>query len=100
MAESGMSAYGIAAELDMDIGDSVIRRTLGRIGELRQWLERVAKELSMTVSQGLEAAAGVVLGCMDWFKFTRRWFHALYPRRIYPEAYQHNLASSPEGTVL
>ena len=100
MAESGKSAYGIAAELDMDVGDSVVRRTLGRIGELRHWLERVAKELSMTASQGLEAAAEVVLGCMDWFKFSRRWFHALYPRRIYPEAYQHNSASFPEGAAL
>jgi hypothetical protein len=99
MAESGKSAYRIAGELDMDVGDSVVRRTLSRIGQLRGWLVGVSKELSLRVWERLETGAGIVLGALGWFKFTRRWFHALYPKRMYPEACQHNLALPSQSSA-
>jgi hypothetical protein len=100
MAESGVTVYRIAAELDMDVSGSVIRRTLGRIGELRAWLVRISRELDAVIRQGMQGAADAVLDGMNWFCFTRRWFHALYPRRISALGNPHNSALFPGGTAL
>jgi hypothetical protein len=93
--ESGSTPYRIAAALAMTVGLAVIVRTVQRIQEFRAWAVRVAQELDVAISRSLKETVSGVVRVLDWFRFTRRWFHALCPARICPEGNPHNSALSP-----
>jgi hypothetical protein len=103
LAATGKNPYRIAAALamvgehcrTMTVGLAVIVRTLQRIREFRAWVARVAQELDVAVSQSLKETVSGVVRVLDWFRFTRRWFHALYPARFCPEGNPHKSALSP-----
>jgi hypothetical protein len=95
MVETGKNPYRIAGALAISIGLAVIVRTVQRIREFRTWVTGVAQELDAAISRSLKQTVTGVVRVLDWFRFTRRWFHALYPARICPEGNPHNSALSP-----
>ena len=89
---SGKGAYAIARDWILGVGLAVIRRTAERIRQVKAWVEKVALEQGMEIYASLKKTVSGVLQDVDWPSFTCRWFHAVYPRRVFPEAAPHNSA--------
>lgn len=64
---------------------SLIKRVMAFISA---WV----RETGLVVTGILEYMCRPLLEKVSWFTFTTRWYHALYPKRIWPFHNPHNLA--------
>jgi hypothetical protein len=87
---AGRSAYSIARDWGLGVGQTVIRRAGERIWQVKAWVEKVAQEEWAAMYPILRKTVSGLLRFMDWPSFTGRWFRAVYPRRAFPEATPHN----------
>lgn len=89
---SGKSCWGIFKSLSIKASLAVIVRTLRRINQVRKWAARLCRELDKPVTTTLASMGRVLAESLGWAVFTRRFSHALYPRRLVPDVNPHNLA--------
>lgn len=92
---SGKSCWGIFKALSVKASLPVVVRALRRIKQVREWAARLCRELEKPVTTMLASMGRVLAENLGWAVFTRRWFHALYPKRLVSDVNPHNLALNP-----
>lgn len=92
---SGKSCWGIFKSLSIKASLAVIVRTLRRINQVRKWAARLCRELEKPVTTTLASMGRVLAESLGWAVFTRRFSHALYPRRLVSDINPHNSALKP-----
>ena len=92
---SGKSCWGIFKSLSIKASLAVIVRTLRRIKQVREWAARLCRELEKPVTTTLASMGKYLAETLGWAVFTRRFFHALYPRRLVPDVNPHDSALQP-----
>jgi|SRR5210317_438058 len=89
--QEGRSAYAVwkswqAARLSL----KVFVRLRVFIRRVMHFVTTWVRELNRPVSGSLKRLCQIILLKVSWSTFTTRWYHALYPRRLWPEATPHN----------
>ncbi len=92
---SGKNCWGVFKAVSIKVSLAVIVRTLRRITQVCEWAARLCRELEKPVITTLASMGRVLAENLGWAVFTRRWFHALYPRRLVPDVNPHNSALQP-----
>jgi hypothetical protein len=88
----GMSAYAIhkACQLQQ-VSLAAIKRLLVLFKRVMRFIKNWCSEIDEPVTENLNAMCLSLLGKRSWFAFTSRWYHALYPARLWPGENPHNL---------
>ena len=88
----GMSAYAIhkACQLQQ-VSLAAIKRLLVLIRRVMTFVTSWLREIDEPVNEDLKTMCIFLLKSRSWFKFTSRWYHAIYPVRLWPEVNPHIL---------
>lgn len=92
---SGKSRWCVFKGLAVKASLAVIVRALSRISQVREWAARLCRELEKPVTATLAGMGRILVETLGWAVLTRRWFHALYPKRLVSDMHPHNLALNP-----
>lgn len=81
---SGMRAYSIWKTCQLQqVCLSAIKRLLILIRRAMVFIQNWCRETDNPVTNNLKSMYFALLNNHSWFEFTSRWYHALYPRRLW-----------------
>jgi len=88
----GLNAYTIWKACQL-IGVSLrtIVRLLSLFKKVLPLVQKLFQELDGKVSKDLDSMGQFLVKKFSWFGFTSRWYHALYPLRLWENQNPHNL---------
>ena len=87
-----MGAYSIWKACQLwQISLATIIRLLALIKKVMRFIENWCRETDEPVTEDFKAMCFSLLKNRSWFTFTSRWYHALYPARLWENQNPHNL---------
>lgn len=91
-SRKGMGAYAIhkACQL-LQVSLAAIKRLLVLIKRVMRFITNWYRETGEPITEDLKAMCCSLLKDQSWFKFSSRWYHTLYPARLWPSENPHNL---------
>jgi hypothetical protein len=91
--KEGASAYSIWKSWpDKSVSLKVFIRLRTLIKRVQVFIAAWARELELSTSGFLDDLCRSILIMVSWFTFTTRWYHAIYPRKLWPILNPQNLA--------
>lgn len=91
--QEGKSAYSVWKSWSSSrLGLKVFVRLRTLIRRVMFFITAWAREMEISVTGSLKLLCQSILSRESWTTFTNRWYLALYPQRLWPEANPHNLA--------
>ena len=89
----GKSAYAVWKSWPGSrLGLNVFVRLRALIRRVMLFMTAWAREMEQAVSGSLKNLCQTILIKVSWLAFTTRWYHALYPNRLWPRQNPHNSA--------
>ncbi len=91
-SQKGGSAYSLWKSCSLPgVSLSIIGRLLCLFKKVLSHVQRLCREVDEAVSENLNGMSHFLIKTHTWFGFTTRWYHALYPARLWEIQNPHNL---------
>ena len=90
--QKGMSTYSLWKSCHLaGVSINVIVRLLKLFKKVLALVQSLFRELNGEVNEDLASMSHFLIKKYTWFGFTSRWYHALYPARLWENQNPHNL---------
>ena len=91
-SQKGGSAYSLGKACNLvGVSLAIMVRLLSLFKKVLPLVQKLYRELEEKVSEDLNNMSHFLVKKYTWFGFTTRWYHALYPARLWENHNPHNL---------